>query len=220
MKKLLCVLAIVGMTFFGCSGSSPPGGVVYSEPPTVSLSANPSTINQGESATLTWTSTNADSVEISGVPGATSPSGVVTVSPGQTTSYTATARGALVSAPVTVTVTVITMIVPPPPPPPPPPVFPVQITATWDLPALYSDGTAIDPADIATMSVLLYMKSTSDPFTDTDIPIAESLPGATSVGFGPVDVNRGATYYFSCKAKMLNTGVVSDFAPVVVQIWN
>jgi hypothetical protein len=219
MKKLLCVVAIAALTFFGCGGSSPPAPVAYSDVPTVSVVATPSTINQGESATLTWTSTNATGVEISGVPGATSPSGVVTVAPDQTTTYTVTARGANLSAPATVTVTVITMIVPPPPPPPPPPIFPVQVTVQWTMPTLYTDNTAIDPADIATLSVLLYMKSTSGPFTDADLPIAESMPGATSVEFGPVDVNRGATYYFSCKAKMA-TGEVSAFSPTVVHIWN
>jgi hypothetical protein len=185
----------------------------------VSVVVSPSTINQGASATLTWTSTNADSVEISGVPEATSPSGVVNVTPNQTTTYTVIARGVQPSAPVTVTVTVITLVVPPPPPPPPPPVFPVQITATWEMPTTYDDNTPIAPEDAATMSVLLYMKSTPDPFTDADLPIAESMPGATSVDFGPVDVNRGATYYFSCKAKTA-AGEASVFSPTVVYIWN
>jgi len=223
MRKSLCALAlVVALTFFGCSGSSPPNTtapVPYSDTPTVSIVAVPGTINQGESATLTWTSTNAEWVEISGIPGVTSPSGVVTVTPDVTTDYTATAYGVQSSAPVTITVTVITVVVPPPPPPPPPAVFPVQITVQWEMPTMYTDDTLIDPADIATMSVLLYMKTTPDPFTDLDLPIAESLPGATSVDFGPVDINRGATYYFSCKAKM-STGEISAFAPSVTNIWN
>jgi hypothetical protein len=172
-------------------------------------------INQGETCTLTWTSTNADRVEISGVPEASSPSGVVVVAPQVSTTYTISAYG-VTTAVAEVQVTVITVIVPPPPPPPPPPVITAYITATWELPTTYDDGTPLDPA---TVSVLLFMKSSADPFTDLDLPIAEALPGATSVEFGPVDINRGATYYFSCKAKT-STGEISVFSPVVVHIWN
>jgi len=216
-KKLLCVLLFTAALSFGCGQNQnttapPPDNAV-----TVSISANPATINQGESTTLTWTSTNADRVEISGVPGATSPSGVVVVTPEVSTMYSITAYGVTAAA-AEVQVTVITVIVPPPPPPPPPPIFPVYIRATWEMPTTYTDGTPI-PSDVV-LSVLLFMKSTNAPFDNVaDLPIAEALPGATSVDFGPVDVNRGAPYYFSCKAKT-STGEISDFAPTTTHIWN
>ena len=217
MKKRLRVLVFCTALLFGCANEpwNTTAPVPYSDAPTISIVAAPPTINAGDSATITWTTTNAARVEIDGIPGATSPSGVVTVSPVVTTNYTIRAYGVQTAA-AEVVVTVIQVIVPPPPPPPPSPVISTNITATWDLPTTYADGTALDPAVV---SVLLFMKSTPDPFTDLDLPIAESLPGAISVDFGPVDVNRGATYYFSCKAKT-TTGEISEFSPSVIHIWN
>ncbi|MGI9102669.1 MAG: carboxypeptidase regulatory-like domain-containing protein [Terriglobales bacterium] len=79
--------------------------VVSSTAPTVQLSANPSSITAGQSSTLSWSSTNATSVTISGV-GTFGPSGSVSVSPGATTTYTATATGSSGSATSSTTVTV------------------------------------------------------------------------------------------------------------------
>lgn len=75
--------------------------------PTISLSANPTTINSGQSSTLTWTSTNATTVTIDNGVGTVQPNGSVNVSPTATTTYTATAtgtNGATVTATATVTV--------------------------------------------------------------------------------------------------------------------
>ena len=71
----------------GISGGSVP-------PPTVALSVSPGLINWGESATLTWSSTNAASVEITPDIGAVAPSGSRKVSPRATTTYRITVRGA------------------------------------------------------------------------------------------------------------------------------
>lgn len=62
--------------------------------PTASLTANPSSITEGQSATLSWVTTDATSASISGI-GSVSPvaSGSVTVSPTTTTTYTLTATG-------------------------------------------------------------------------------------------------------------------------------
>ena len=71
--------------------------------------ANPATIAPGGQSTLSWTTTGATSVSISGV-GAVTPNGSTTVSPQATTTYTLTATaadGTSVTAPVTVTVTTI-----------------------------------------------------------------------------------------------------------------
>lgn len=80
-------------------------------PPAVTLSASPSTINFGQSATLAWTSTNAASVTIDNGVGNASPvtGGSTTVSPTASTTYTITATGATGTTPATAqaTVTVI-----------------------------------------------------------------------------------------------------------------
>ena len=62
-------------------------------PPTVTLSASPATISQGQSVTLSWTSTNATNLSIQGIGTVAVPSGSVTVSPDATTIYTITATG-------------------------------------------------------------------------------------------------------------------------------
>ena len=62
--------------------------------PTVTLSVTPSSIPWGESATLTWSSTNAESAEITPDVGAFPTSGSRKVSPRTTTTYRITVRGA------------------------------------------------------------------------------------------------------------------------------
>ena len=61
--------------------------------PTVSFSANPASVKQGQCATLTWSSTNASSVSIDSGVGKVDPSGSKQVCPGNTTKYTVTAAG-------------------------------------------------------------------------------------------------------------------------------
>jgi len=61
--------------------------------PAVSISADPGTIFAGESSTLTWTSTNADTCVIEPGIGSVALNGTATVSPTETTTYTITATG-------------------------------------------------------------------------------------------------------------------------------
>ena len=63
-------------------------------PPTVTVSVSRSRIFWGQSATLSWSSTNAESVEIQPEIGGVAASGRQRVSPGVTTTYRITARGA------------------------------------------------------------------------------------------------------------------------------
>ena len=83
--------------------------------PTASLSANPDSIRQGQSTTLSWQTQNATDVNIEGI-GAVDPNGSRSVQPGQSTTYRLTAKGEGGSTDATARVTVT---VPPPPPPPP-----------------------------------------------------------------------------------------------------
>ena len=61
--------------------------------PTASINVNPSDINQGQSATLRWSTTNATSASIAGI-GTVGLDGSQSVSPYSSTTYTLTARGA------------------------------------------------------------------------------------------------------------------------------
>ena len=75
--------------------------------PTASLAASPSTIDQGQSSTLTWSSNDATSCTASGAwSGAKATSGSQAVSPGTTSSYTISCSGAGGSANNSATVTV------------------------------------------------------------------------------------------------------------------
>jgi RHS repeat-associated protein len=76
-------------------------------PPTASISSDRTSIVLGESVTLAWTASNADTVTIDNGIGQVDPSGSITVSPSETTTYTITATNAAGSATDSVTISVI-----------------------------------------------------------------------------------------------------------------
>ena len=79
-------------------------GVTVTMPPTVIISADPEIVLPGESSTLTWSSTYADSAEIDQGVGPVPVNGTINVSPAQTTAYniTVTGQGGTVTSTVTV----------------------------------------------------------------------------------------------------------------------
>jgi peptidoglycan-associated lipoprotein len=81
--------------------------------PAVSLQANPTSINRGDSTTLSWTSTDATQLTISPDVGAVTAQGSTKVTPSDSTTYTITASGPGGSADSSARVTVSA---PPPPP--------------------------------------------------------------------------------------------------------
>jgi peptidoglycan-associated lipoprotein len=83
--------------------------------PSVALQASPTSINKGDTTTLSWTSTDATQLTISPDVGAVTAQGSTKVSPSDSTTYTITASGPGGSADSRVRVTVSA---PPPPPPP------------------------------------------------------------------------------------------------------
>src|SRR5215510_726981 len=84
--------------------------------PTVTISADPSTIEKGQSSTLTWSSTGATNVSIDQGIGDVSTSGSRSVSPSSSTTYTISAKGEGGAAQASTRITVTSA--PPPPPPP------------------------------------------------------------------------------------------------------
>lgn len=81
--------------------------------PTASLTANPNSIDKGQSSTLSWETSNATDVSIDSV-GAVRPTGSQSVSPVESTTYTLTAKGPGGTQQATARITVNA---PPPPPP-------------------------------------------------------------------------------------------------------
>jgi peptidoglycan-associated lipoprotein len=130
-KNLSAILLAFSLVLFtaGCKKKAPPpppppppAPVEKPAPPpakpAIQFSAEPATIERGQSARLNWTVSDANDVTISPGIGTVDARGSRQVSPADTTTYTMTAKGpgGAESATATVTVTV-----PPPPPPPPPP---------------------------------------------------------------------------------------------------
>ena len=83
--------------------------------PTASISVNPTSIQAGQSASLTWQTGNATDVSIDGI-GAVQANGSQSVSPTDSTTYHLVAKGAGGNQEATARLTVTQ---PPPPPPPP-----------------------------------------------------------------------------------------------------
>jgi peptidoglycan-associated lipoprotein len=125
LRLLLTVAGTVAvmMVMAGCKKKPvppPPPPPAPAPTATVQIKADPTAIQRGESSTLTWTSTNAVSVELNGT--AVNLNGSQQVSPTESTDYEVVAKnadGKTATASVRVTVTQ-----PPPPPPPAPPVGP------------------------------------------------------------------------------------------------
>ncbi len=125
LRLLLTVAGTVAvmMVMAGCKKKPvppPPPPPAPAAAATVQIKADPTAVQRGESSTLTWTSTNAVSVELNGT--AVNLNGSQQVSPTESTDYEVVAKnsdGKTATASVRVTVTQ-----PPPPPAPAPPAGP------------------------------------------------------------------------------------------------
>ena len=123
---LLVMLAAAVFTI-GCAKKPvaapppPPPPPPAASRPTVTLQASPTSINKGESVTLSWNSTDATQLTIAPEVGAVTAQGSTKVTPSDSTTYTITANGPGGSATATAAVSVAA-----PPPPPPPPAGPTD----------------------------------------------------------------------------------------------
>ena len=106
-------------------GTTPPAAQSPTRP-TATLTAEPSRIEAGQSANLSWTTTNANDVSINNGIGTVASTGRQAVSPTETATYTLTASGPNGSITATATVTITA------PPPPPAPVTRQTTTSTLE----------------------------------------------------------------------------------------
>jgi peptidoglycan-associated lipoprotein len=120
-RVLLSTLLVVVALAVACKKPAPqqpppppPPAVVPPARPTVTLQSSSAAIQRGESATLTWTSTNATSLSLSPGVSNVAAEGSTRVTPQDSTTYTITATGPGGTADASVQITVS---VPPPPPP-------------------------------------------------------------------------------------------------------
>lgn len=75
--------------------------------PTIKVSASPSTIERGNQTTLSWTSTGANSILIDGGIGNVAETGSLVLSPGESITYTAIAKGSASDTRASTRVTVV-----------------------------------------------------------------------------------------------------------------
>ncbi len=132
LRQLGLVLGLLGLAFAsGCKKKvaatplppPPPPAPVATPAPTAQLSVNPTSIERGQSATLSWSTTNATGVTIEGI-GAVQANGSQSVRPTQSTTYRLSAKGAGGSIDATARITVTN----PPPAPVVAPTAPRNIT--------------------------------------------------------------------------------------------
>ena len=116
MRWIALVLAMAAIMMLGACkkkvAPAPPPPPPPPPAPTASLTANPATIQQGQSTTLSWNTQNATDVTIEGI-GKVDATGQQTVKPNDSTTYRLTARGSGGTQDATARVTVTQ---PPPPP--------------------------------------------------------------------------------------------------------
>jgi peptidoglycan-associated lipoprotein len=115
------IAALTAAVFtFGCAKKTvapppaPPAPASAGARPTVTLQASPTSVNKGESSTLSWNSTDATQLSIAPEVGAVTAQGSTKVTPSDSTTYTITATGPGGSTSATASVTVNA---PPPPAP-------------------------------------------------------------------------------------------------------
>ena len=153
-------------------------------PSVVQFTAEPTSIERGQSATLRWSVNDATEVRIEPGLGVVQSSGSRTVFPSSTTRYTLTAKGpggdASASASVNVTVP------PPPPPPAPPPPKPDLIQRLSEIQDAYFD---YDKSDIREDA-----RATLTRNADAIKAILQDFPGARIVIEGHCDERGSAEY--------------------------
>jgi peptidoglycan-associated lipoprotein len=156
---LLTLLALV-MGVAGCKHQAaavqppppPPPAAPPPATPTVTLQANPTTIQQGQSTTLTWTSTNATTLTLAPGIGNVDAQGSTTVTPAGSLTYNISATGPGGSANANVRVTVNA----PPPPPAAAPQPSIEDLFTKEVQDAYFD---LDKADIRADARTALMKT-------------------------------------------------------------
>src|SRR5579864_6020614 len=146
VKWILLIMALSALMVLGACAKKaappppPPPPAPAPAAPTASISVTPNSIQSGQSASLTWQTTNATDVSIDGI-GAVQANGSQSVTPTDSTTYHLIAKGAGGTQDASARITVTA----PPPPPPPPPSVTDQDLFSQNVKDVYFD---YDKSDI------------------------------------------------------------------------
>jgi peptidoglycan-associated lipoprotein len=152
--QVVLLLVAVALLSFSCRRSTPPppppvppaaAAPPPAPAPTIALTASQTTITAGQSTTLQWMSTNANTVSIEPGIGTVATSGMRAVSPTSSVTYNATATGPGGSASVPLRITVNAAPAAAPPPVAPPPALTIDQLFARDMQTVLFD---FDRADI------------------------------------------------------------------------
>jgi peptidoglycan-associated lipoprotein len=155
--------------------------------PTATLTVDPPSIEIGQTANLSWTTTNANDVSISNGIGTVAATGRQSISPTESTTYTLTANGPNGSTTAVARLTIV-----PPPPPPGPPARVSSSTATLesrvqtDLRDAFFDYDAVNIREDARVALLADADALKRIFND--------FPNATINVEGHCDERGSAEY--------------------------
>ena len=177
--SMLLVLMAAIMVLGACKKKvqpAPPPPPPPPAAPTASLSANPDTIEKGQSTTLTWQSTNATDVTLG--PNKVEPSGSATVSPTDSTTFRLVAKGPGGTQEATARVTVTQ----PPPPPPPQPTATDQELFNQNIKDVFFDYDSYD------------IRADAQQAIQADAQFLQAHPGISFTIEGHCD-ERGSTEY-------------------------
>ena len=181
-RWIALVFALGAILFLGAchkkAAPAPPPPPPPPPTPTATLTANPETIDKGQSSTLTWQTSNATDISIEGV-GAVQPNGTQQVTPTESTTYTLTAKGAGGTQTATARVTVNA---PPPPPPPPAPSLTEEQLFAQNVKDVYFD---YDKSDV---------RSDQQSLVQADAAFLQQHPNMSVTVEGHCD-ERGSTEY-------------------------
>jgi peptidoglycan-associated lipoprotein len=202
----LCLTAI--LVLGGCHkkvAAPPPPPPPAAKPvpapaPTASITVNPSAIDQGQSATLTWKTANASDVSIEDI-GSVAPNSSQSVSPAGSITYTLTAKGPGGSVEANARLTVNPPA--PKPVPPPPPVTEEQLFEQ-NMHDIYFD---YDKAGIRTQDTSV---------VEQDSAFLQKYPDIKLVIEGHCDERGSAEYNIALgekRAESLQKALVNDGIP-------
>ena len=206
-KWMMLALALASILTLGaCKKKTAPAPPPPPPPPpaapTASITANPSTINRGQSTTLTWQTSNATDVTIEGI-GAVQPSGSQSVQPTDSTTYRLVAKGAGGTQDATARVTVTE---PPAPAAPPAPSLSDEQAFQQQVKDIYFDYDKYD------------LRSTDQAVVQQNAQYLQSHPNVRITIEGHCD-ERGSTEYnlalgdnraSAAKTALMQAGVSSE----------